>query len=289
MALTALAGSALRGSFCPVGDRNPVKGLESNGVGNRGPSLSGEPTTDDMPSGVYRAPDVGGRQTARRHLVGQPDGAQGEGRASNGVRVHARAVCSQLGPSSSDFVPGGTCLREALPFGNNPGMPISDRFRAAREHAGLSQGALADRCAALGHSVSRGQIAKLEVGERLNPRASDAAAIARATGVRLAWLLDGSGTMTAEDAPDGDSSALEGAIAWFLAHETHEGRGDEARAFLAARRETFAGAEGLSPRCVARPHSRRVPRVARAFEGRGRARDRRRRGRSCAEAQRAKS
>lgn len=199
-----------------------------------------------MPSGVYSSANVGSAQAASTHLFGEANGAQGEGGASNGFGGHVGAYCSQLGPSSRNFVPGGTLLRRALPFGNNESMSIGERFRAAREHAGLSQGALAERCATQGHSVSRGQIAKLEVGERVNPRASDAAAIAKATGVRLPWLLDGQGSMLGDTA-EPDSSPLEGAIAWFLANETHEGRGDEARAFLAQRRETFAGGEHVSP------------------------------------------
>lgn len=114
----------------------------------------------------------------------------------------------------------------------------------AREHAQLSQAELAKRC-----GVSRGQIAKLEVGERTNPRGSDVAAVARETGVRLPWLLEEQGPMVSEgDAPETEvSSAFDGAVTWFLTVEEHEGRGDEAKAFLAQRRELFAGAEHLSP------------------------------------------
>ena len=124
-------------------------------------------------------------------------------------------------------------------------MTITERFRLAREHAKLSQGALSERCAAQGHSVSRGQIAKLEVGERTNPRGSDTAAIARATGVRLRWLLEEDGPML-EGEPD-EAGAFDAARAMFLAQEVHEGRGEEARTFLVTRSATYAGAEGRSP------------------------------------------
>lgn len=71
--------------------------------------------------------------------------------------------------------------------------------------------------------------------------------LADAAGVSRSWLAFGDGSMV-EEAPTPEAvGAFEGAVSWFLATETHEGRADEARAFLAQRRQLNAGAERLSP------------------------------------------
>lgn len=79
-------------------------------------------------------------------------------------------------------------------------MNLAERLRKARERAGLSQRELAARCQAVGHGISAGQIGKLEVGQRTNPRASDVDTIASVTGVSRRWLLLGEGEMV-ETAP----------------------------------------------------------------------------------------
>ena len=70
--------------------------------------------------------------------------------------------------------------------------------------------------------------------------------LARAAGVDAHWLQTGEGEPLAGAATD-EVSAYEGAIGWFIATETHEGRGDDARRFLAERDQVNAGTAGLSP------------------------------------------
>lgn len=58
--------------------------------------------------------------------------------------------------------------------------------------------------------------------------------LARAAGVDAHWLQTGEGEPLAGAAAE-EVSAFEGAVGWFLATETHEGRGDDAKRFLAER------------------------------------------------------
>jgi len=69
--------------------------------------------------------------------------------------------------------------------------------------------------------------------------------LAQAAKVSPTWLLTGRGPR------EGDSDELapfDAARALFLAQESHDGRGDEARRFLADRTTAYAGAERKSPR-----------------------------------------
>lgn len=75
-----------------------------------------------------------------------------------------------------------------------PSFTAADRVRKAREHTGMTQGALAE---ALG--VARTTIARIEQGQS-SPRRPVLIAIAMATGVDLAWLETGE---TPAGNPDG--------------------------------------------------------------------------------------
>jgi transcriptional regulator with XRE-family HTH domain len=124
-------------------------------------------------------------------------------------------------------------------------MNLAERLKMARESARLSQRELSARATSEGHPISAGQIAKIEVADRPNPRASDLAVIARITGVNLSWLVSGIGPMVPTETSD--VAPFDAAKTMFLAQETHDGRGEEARVFLAERSTQYAGAEDKSP------------------------------------------
>lgn len=75
---------------------------------------------------------------------------------------------------------------------STPIWTFQDRIRKAREHAGLTQSALAE---ALG--VAAGTIQRWEKGA-LNPRPKALEALAEATGVSLDWLLQGDSASPSE-------------------------------------------------------------------------------------------
>jgi len=71
--------------------------------------------------------------------------------------------------------------------------------------------------------------------------------LADAAGVSRAWLAFGEGTMDPVS-DDAIGDPRDAARSWFVATEEHDGRGDEARAFLAERAGTlYAGSEDRSP------------------------------------------
>lgn len=65
---------------------------------------------------------------------------------------------------------------------NTPVWTLQDRIRKARDHAGLTQGALANII-----GVSLNSVNRWETGER-NPSAQSIAAIAAATNIPLEWF-----------------------------------------------------------------------------------------------------
>lgn len=248
MLLAGLANAAPRRGLPPSTHRDSEdRGQLRRVIATRAP-VAGKPTRDEVSQNADRSADSRAGHPKAVLLLTEQNGAAGEVGASNGFHLHRSQRWSQLGPESSALVPNGTCLRETVPFGNTDGMSSqADRFKKARDHAGLSQAALAARCEEQGHSVSRGQIAKLEAGERTNPRSSDVQAIARATGVRMPWLMGERGPMVEGHTVEEELGAFDAAVGWFLANESHEGRGDDAKAFLAQRDVRYAGAEGRSP------------------------------------------
>lgn len=64
------------------------------------------------------------------------------------------------------------------------------KLRTWRERRGLNQSALADRCEALGHKVTRYQITKIETG-RNGPRPAVLAILAKALDLEIDDLLSG--------------------------------------------------------------------------------------------------
>lgn len=102
-------------------------------------------------------------------------------------------------------------------------------------------------CEAAG--LSRGFLSSFFVRSKSDGGASIRGAsverLAQAAKVSPTWLLTGRGPR------EGDSDELapfDAARALFLAQESHDGRGDEARRFLADRTTAYAGAERKSPR-----------------------------------------
>lgn len=79
---------------------------------------------------------------------------------------------------------------------STPTWTFQDRLRKAREHAGLTQGALAE---ILG--VAAGTIQRWEKGS-LNPRPKALEALAEATGVPLAWFHQDDATQPSAGTPD---------------------------------------------------------------------------------------
>ena len=74
---------------------------------------------------------------------------------------------------------------------------LENRLERARKHAGMTQRQVADH-----FRISSQAIAQWESG-RARPDSRRPAALARLFGVRLEWLLDGSGPMTEEDSRAG--------------------------------------------------------------------------------------
>lgn len=89
--------------------------------------------------------------------------------------------------------------------------------------------------------LSRSHVSTILAGRTKRVETETIFRLADAASVSRSWLAFGEGSMI-ETAPTPDQvGAFEGAVSWFLATETHEGRGDEARAFLAQRTQVNAG------------------------------------------------
>lgn len=126
---------------------------------------------------------------------------------------------------------------------------LGDRLREARQEKGMGQ-----RSLARASGVSQGHISHAESGKRVELGPTVLSALADALGVSVDWLLTGEGPRerasperTVDPAEDTSVSPFDAARTMFLAEQTHEGRGDDARAFLAQRDVHYAGAEGRSP------------------------------------------
>jgi transcriptional regulator with XRE-family HTH domain len=65
---------------------------------------------------------------------------------------------------------------------------IGERIAHARRMSGLSAAALGERA-----GFSKAIVAMLEGGQRENPHVNTVTAIARVLGVRVEWLIDGTG------------------------------------------------------------------------------------------------
>lgn len=130
------------------------------------------------------------------------------------------------------------------------GMADGKNELAARLRSVIEDGLVADAetwCDAAG--LSRGFLSSFFVRSKSDGSASIRGAsverLAQAAKVSPTWLLTGRGPR------EGDSDELapfDAARALFLAQESHDGRGDEARRFLADRTTAYAGAERKSPR-----------------------------------------
>ncbi len=124
------------------------------------------------------------------------------------------------------------------------------RLRAAREAKGLGVRELS-RLAGFGDNSA--DISKIENGKQSTPSYDKIKAYAVALEVNPEWLWSGEGPR--ERRPEGavveavgdDLSPFDAARAMFLAEQVHDGRGDNARRFLAERVVHYAGAEGRSP------------------------------------------
>lgn len=127
----------------------------------------------------------------------------------------------------------------------HPVSELGDRIREARLAKGLGQ-----RSLAAVSGVSQGHISHAESGKRLELGQTVLSAIAEALDVSVDWLATGNGPRERRNEPGAEPElgAVDAARAMFLAQETHDGRGTEARAFLAERAVSFAGAERKSPR-----------------------------------------
>ena len=93
------------------------------------------------------------------------------------------------------------------------------------------------------HAQVTMMLRRLDAGETPDFSADVFEDLARAAGVSPSWLQSGRGSPNEDGkvpTPD-EVGAFEGAMSYFLATETHEGRGDDARAFLAQRSELNAG------------------------------------------------
>jgi len=247
-ALAILGGTTTNRArrLVPCTARNSVSRLEREGESKRGATLSRGPAAHDIAADVERSCDIGERERSVLHNASEKLRAPGEiGPDESIVLVHRPGPCRQATSLSS----GSSLFDVALPLpvGNTAPMTFAERLRKAREHAQLSQRQLSAKCSAIGHEVSAGHVGKLELGERLNPRAQDVMVLARACGVRHEWLLNGTGAMGLEADDSDEVSAYDAARTMFVAQEAHEGRGEEARTFLVTRSATYAGAEGRSP------------------------------------------
>jgi len=94
-------------------------------------------------------------------------------------------------------------------------MKLSERIRAARRKAGLSQQTLARHC-----GVSRSAVGNWESAAHANPALVRLSAIAKATHVSFEWLATGRGSMALEHDPLLDTPAAKA----ILIHDPHEQR-----------------------------------------------------------------
>ena len=69
-------------------------------------------------------------------------------------------------------------------------MELSERIKAARKHAGLSQATLAQRV-----GVTRGAVTNWEISARANPSITHLVDVAAVTEVSFEWLASGNGQM----------------------------------------------------------------------------------------------
>lgn len=118
------------------------------------------------------------------------------------------------------------------------------RLRAAREAKGLGVRELSREA---GLSLSASDISKIENGKQPTPNYDKIRAIAAALGVTSEWLWSGEGPRSRREEESELLGPFEGARAMFLSEQAHEGRGEQAKAFLASRAVSFAGAERKSP------------------------------------------
>jgi transcriptional regulator with XRE-family HTH domain len=248
-ALALLGGTTTNRTrrLVPCTARDSVGRLERESEPKRCPTLARRPAADDIASNFEHSRDIGERQIPILHNASEKLRAPGVVGPNESIGlVHRPGPCRQMTALSSGS--DAFDVAQALPFDNTASMTFAERLKKAREHAQLSQRQLSAKCSELGHALSSGHVGKLEIGERSNPRAQDVMVLARACGVRHEWLLDGTGGMALDVESEVDEvGAYDAARAMFLAQEVHEGRGEEARTFLATRSATYAGAEGRSP------------------------------------------
>lgn len=94
--------------------------------------------------------------------------------------------------------------------------------------------------------LARSHVSTILVGKTKSVEVSTLYRLADAAKVSRSWLAFGRGGMT--DDEDDLPAPWEAAKAWFLALEGHDGKGDEARAFLADRGAAlYAGGRDRSP------------------------------------------
>lgn len=117
-----------------------------------------------------------------------------------------RALAKEIGPPNASvaslvFMPGNykhaycpvnkhACFTQNKPAYIVKDMNYAQRIRAAREHAGLSQKALADAA-----GISQSNISQLENINSANSGSAFTAQIAHACGVSAIWLATGEGQM----------------------------------------------------------------------------------------------
>ena len=82
---------------------------------------------------------------------------------------------------------------------------LSQRIKALRERAGLSQQEMADKC-----DLSLSMVAKLEQGRKTDPRTSTLLALADALGVKPGTVLDDLFPPAAEQEQQTDAPSEEG-------------------------------------------------------------------------------